>query len=384
MNDQLKAELKALIDEARNAKLETGEIKKSLEAEIEKLRSESNSRIDAVEAKTSRPPIGATEVKTIGQTVTDSDGFKGMKSNGLYSSGKVNIESFHTKAIVNATGASQPLVPAFRTSEIIANPDRILTVRNLLPSGPVSSNMVEFPKENVFTNSAAPQYSSPAFENVAKAESGITFTLGTAPVRTIAHWIAASRQVLEDAPMLQSYINKRLVYGLKLAEEAQLLTGDGTGGHVSGLITNATAYDTNLNVSGDTYIDKLRHAIYQVAASEYSASGIVVNPKDWHTLELIKSSGAGADGQYIFANPHLAGVPQIWGLPVVATNSMTEGKFLVGAFDLAAQIWDRMDSTVEVATQHSDYFTKNMVAILAEERLALAIYRPLSFVYGSF
>ena len=61
---------------------------------------------------------------------------------------------------------------------------------------------------------------------------------------------------------------------------------------------------------------------------------------------------------------------------------MTVDKFLIGAFDLAAQIFDRQDATVEVSTEDADNFQKNKVTIRAEERLALAVYRPEALVYG--
>jgi HK97 family phage major capsid protein len=115
------------------------------------------------------------------------------------------------------------------------------------------------------------------------------------------------------------------------------------------------------------------------------ATGIVLNPDDWQTIQLIKESGSGiSSGQYIFSDPQSAGVPQLWGRPVVESHSMTAGEFLVGAFNVGAAIWDRNDATVEVSREHGDFFVKNMVAILAEERLALTVYRPSAFVHGGF
>ena len=76
--------------------------------------------------------------------------------------------------------------------------------------------------------------------------------------------------------------------------------------------------------------------------------------------------------------------PTLWGLPVVATQSMASGKFLAGAFQLGAQIFDRMDAMVEISTEDDQNFRKNLVTVLAEERLALAVYRPEAFVKGDF
>jgi HK97 family phage major capsid protein len=100
---------------------------------------------------------------------------------------------------------------------------------------------------------------------------------------------------------------------------------------------------------------------------------------------LIKQSGSGiSSGQYIFANPHQRTGPTIWGVPIVSSFSMPESQFLVGAFAMAAAIHDRADATVEVSREHSDFFIRNMVAILVEERLALTVYRPDALVFGGF
>src|SRR5439155_25872626 len=152
----------------------------------------------------------------------------------------------------------------------------------------------------------------------------------------------------------------------------------GSGNHLNGLITQADSFDTAYSSTSDTYIDTLRKAIGQVyRVSQFAASGIVLNPDDWQTIQLTKESGTGiSSGQYIFSNPQAAGVPQLWGLPVVDSHAMAAGQFLVGAFNVGAQIWDREDATVEISREHASFFIQNMCAILAEERLALAVYRP--------
>jgi len=63
---------------------------------------------------------------------------------------------------------------------------------------------------------------------------------------------------------------------------------------------------------------------------------------------------------------------------------MTEGSFLAGSLGIAAQLLDREQSNIRVSESHSDYFTRGMLAILAEERLAMPVYRPEALVKGSF
>lgn len=116
----------------------------------------------------------------------------------------------------------------------------------------------------------------------------------------------------------------------------------------------------------------------QVALSEYHSSGIVLNPIDWAKIELAKDE----NGRYVIGNPQGVLSPTLWGVPVVATQSMGVGKFLTGAFDIGAQIFDRRQSSVEVGFENDD-FTKMLLTIRATERLALAVYRPEAFIHGT-
>lgn len=380
--DELKsvtAEMKTFMEKANNeidtAKSLSNETKSAISALAEKATALTDRCLELEQKMSARNDDSEKSNETIGETFIKSDEWKQLQTKR---SGSARIEL--KTAIVNATGQNQPLVPADRLAGIITNPNRVLTIRDLIPVGRTTSNLIEYTKENVFTNNAGGQYASPAFENVTKNESGITFTLQSMPVRTLAHWIPVSKQVLDDSPMLQSFIEGRLQYGLKLHEEDQLLNGDGSGAELSGILKsgNYTAYTRAR--TGDTKIDALRRAITQAALSEYMADTIVINTADWEAIELTKAT----DGQYIWTNPALGNAPQIWGKRVVATNSITAGTFLVGAFSMGAQIWDRQQSSVMVSLENSDNFVKNMATILAEERLALTVYRPAAFVSGSF
>lgn len=133
---------------------------------------------------------------------------------------------------------------------------------------------------------------------------------------------------MDDAPALESYLNSRMMYGLALVEENQMLNGDGTGDNLQGLNVVANDYETTLNAAGDTGADVLAHAIYQVSLSEFEADGIILNPADWHRIALLKD----ANGNYILGGPQAFASKVLWGLPVVSTTAQTAGKFTVGAF----------------------------------------------------
>ena len=375
-------ELKSWMEKANGEIAESKAVEGETKSALEKLAVKSSELTDKcleMERKLSMGINGESQKQdTAGELLVKSDSFKAMQE-GRSKFARVEVKT----AIVNATGQNQPLVPSQRVAGIINNPNRILTIRDLLPVGRTTSNLVEYTKENVFTNNAGPQYSSPDYENVTKPESGITFTLASAAVATLAHFIPVSRQVLDDSAQLESYVNGRLVYGLKLEEEDQLLNGNGTSGNLGGLLKsgNYTAY--NRAVTGDTKLDTIRRALTQAQLSEFTADAIVLNPADWETIELQKSSY----GEYIFGGdmgPIDALGPRIWGKRVVATNSITAGTFLVGSFMMGAQIWDRQDAAVQISYEDGDNFKKNMATILAEERLALTVYRPAAFISGSF
>lgn len=377
-------EVKKAIDQALEQSRVAGSVASETKAAMDALGAQGSAllaRLTTLEQKFTTGSVGGDggqEYKSLGTQFVEGEAFKALRANGR---GEITLEGKgfqssleYKAAIINATGQNQPLVPADRLPGIVINPNRVLRIRQLLPTGTTNSNLIEYAKENVFTNNAGPQYqASPvARENVTKPESGITFTLANTPVVTLAHWIPASRQVLDDAPQLQSFIDQRLMYGLALEEEDQLLNGAGTAGSLDGLLNQATTFNTF--ASGDTELDKIRRAIAAAQASEFQPTAIVLNYADWRDIELLKD----ADRRYIFANPQASASPVLWGLPVVPTNSIAAGTCLVGAFDMAAQVWDRQQARIEVSRENSDNFVKNMVTILAEERLALTVYRPVA------
>jgi HK97 family phage major capsid protein len=345
---------------------------------------ELKSRVTDVEQKAAHRPAGGGESKSFGQVVVESEEFKAAAASGgkARNMQPVNVGSFfQTKATITGQPA---LVAPERIPGIVAPPQRRLLIRDLFRTIRVSGNLVEFARELAFNNAAAPQYdagSPTQAEGARKPESSLQFEFAQTPVVTVAHWVPASRQVLSDAPMLQDYIDERLLYGLAFKEDDMLLHGDGNAQEYSGLIHNATAF--NLANSGDTYLDTLARSIAQLAASEYgSPSGIILNPLDfWSSgIRLLKN----ANGDYIMGDPHTVGPYMLWGLPVVVTNSMTRGEFITLDAQAAGYIADREDANVRVAEQHEDFFIRNLVVILAEFRAALVVVRPAAIVHGRF
>ncbi|MFC0245816.1 phage major capsid protein [Falsochrobactrum ovis] len=362
-----------------------GEVSSDLKEKVDKALSElgeTSTRIGELEKRAAREKeLGSDEgPKGLGDHLVDSEKFASMDKDGAFrGSIRVGVERADITSANTTVGAGRSagtsLVPGHRVPGIIAPPQRQLTVRDLIAGGQTSSNSVEYVKETGFTNNAAP-----VAETTLKPKSDITFDLTSTPVRTIAHIFKASRQIMDDAPALASYINARGTYGLKFVEERQLLNGDGTGQNLNGILPQATAFAPAItDIDNETAIDRLRLAILQVILAEYPASGFVLHPTDWARIELTKDLG----GNYIVGNAQSPIGPTLWGLPVVQTQAIDAGEFLTGAFNLGAQIFDRMGVEVLLSTENEDDFVKNMMTIRIEERLALAVYRPEAFVTGS-
>lgn len=317
------------------------------------------------------------EQKSFGQQFIEDEGVKAWLENSP-SQGKADVrfKATITSATTDADGSAGAGVPVTRLPGVLELPQRRLTVRDLLTQGRMDGNSLEYVRETGFTNNAAG-----VAEGGLKPSSDIKFDLVQTSAKVIAHWMKASRQILDDFGQLRSIIDQRLIYGLAYYEENQLLNGDGTGQNLHGILPQATAFAVpagTVTPTPMTAIDTLRIAMLQAALAEYPATGHVLNPIDWAGIELTKDS----EGRYIIGNPQGTAQPTMWGLPVVATQAMTAGSFLTGAFKLGAQIFDRWDARVEVGYVNDD-FIRNLVTILAEERLALAVYRPEAFVTGS-
>lgn len=374
-------EIKETTEQVKGEIKELGEAKTETKAAVEKLNEEYNAlydRVQTIEQKGAHLQENAQNGQyDVGAEFVKSDQFKMLQE------GRQNIARMEVKtAIINATGQNQPLVPSDRLGGINTTPNRELTIRDMIPTSATDSNLIEFVRENTFTNNAGPQVSgSPeAFENVTKPESGITFTLVTEAVQTLAHWIPASKQVLSDSAGLQSFISNRLMYGLKLYEENQLLNGTGSNGQLNGLVTQATAYTVQSpNLTNE--LDIVREMIKQAHVANYRPDGIILNPQDWYDIDVKKVGSS--DDRYIVGNPRSMSSPTLWGLPVVVTNAISSGTCLLGSFSLGAEIKDRMQAVVEVSRENSDNFVKNMCTILAEERIALCVYRTEAFITGS-
>lgn len=374
IRDSVKEEGAKALKEAEKAGTLSVDTKKTVDELLIK-QNELAAQLADIEQKQARKGAEPAQRKSFGAQAIEAhlEDIKSLMSKR----GRVNmpVKAIISALTTDANGSAGDLIVPQRVGGIFGLPERRMTVRDLITPGSTTSNAIQYVKETGFTNSAA---TVSEVLGTTKPQSEIKFDIMTTAVSTIAHWVLATKQILDDVPQLQSYIDGRLRYGLMYVEEAQLLMGAGTGTDLNGIYTQATAYSAPFVLAGATMIDQLRLAMLQAELAEYPATGMVLHPSDWTRIELTKTT----DNGYLFANPQGVSQPRLWGIPVVSTQAMTIDKFLVGAFKLGAQVFDREDANVEISTEDSDNFRKNLVTVRAEERLALAVYRPEAFIKG--
>lgn len=311
--------------------------------------------------------------KSFGEQIVNSPAFKSFVENRDQS---VRLQL--QKAVT--TVAAGPLVGVRRENDPIAMPRRRLLIRDLLPVVPTTDGSIEYAKQTVRTNAAAP-----VAEGAAKPYSDYAWEPATVPVRTIAHLAKLTRQALDDAPRVRAEVDIEMRYGLGLVEEAQLLNGDNTGQNLHGLLPQARAYakPAGVTIPNLQRVDVLRLAMLQTVQRLYSADGMVLSDLDWTLIELLKADPDGGGG-YLFSNPQGVANQRLWGIRVVATPAMPNDNFLVGNFAMGATLYDRMGVEVLISTENADDFEKNLATMRAEERIALAVKRPDAFVTGTF
>jgi len=327
--------------------------------------------------------------QSVGEAFVNSEEFKSLQGgkSGANMASPFVTKSLEQKDIYSGLPTGTPSAfGAVERDGIIPIAQRRSRVRDLFPARSTNAAVIEYFRQTGFTNAADTVAERSGSNFGAKPESSMTFVGEQAPVRTIAHWEAAHRNVLADEPQLRSIIDNELLYGLRLTEDTQILSGSGTGEDLAGILNNSSVQTYSWSSGAttpvaDTKADAVRRAATLAYLAYYEPTGIIVNPNDWEDIELTKNS----QGTYLLAISVAGGAEsRIWRIPVIDTPAIASGTALIGAFGTGAQLYDREAASIRISEQHSDFFVRNAVVVLAEERLALAVKRPESFVKVTF
>ena len=252
---------------------------------------------------------------------------------------------------------------------------RPLTIRQVITNLTTDSDVVEYVRVTTETNAAATVAEATAADGGSgvKPESVLAFERVSTAVKTIAHWIPATKRALSDAGQLRGLIDAFLRYGLDEELEDQIVNGNAVGEDFTGFAnvsgTQSQAWDTNL-------LQTLRVAKRKVrTVGRRVPTAFILNPEDWERIELAQ------DNQYRYYGNGPFGVtpPSVWGLPVIESEAVTAGVGYAGDWSTCV-LWDREQANISVSDSHSDFFIRNLVAILAELRAAFGILKPNAIV----
>jgi HK97 family phage major capsid protein len=333
---------------------------------------------------------------TKGQKFVDSDAFKTYARNPKGTSAAMHVDGMFPeydryapgpdgeKAVIySGTANTSALLPQVLAG-YYRGTERPLVMRDVLLNMQTTSDSITVPVESGFTNSAAEVAEATSTSTGAKPESALTFTETTFPVVWIAHWVPITRQMLEDLPMMQGYVDGRLMDGLKRREDNQFLNGNGTAPNLTGILAtsgiqtlDATYFTANpvATPTANVNLNKLRRAIRVVQVTgQATANFIVMNPTDLEGIDTLATT----TGEYLIGGPLMPLQRTLWGRRVVESENIAAGTALVGDGTMAAVV-DRKDAVIYVADQHSDFFIRNIFVLLAEERVGLPVFRPAAF-----
>lgn len=320
-------------------------------------------------------------VKSIGEKFTESANYKAFSANTRDVRGARHIVSTKTDSptvsTVSPAISRNTIAAPYQLAGIWGAPEQQLIVENLIPHIPVSTSAVEYLKHTGFTNNAGV-----VAEGAAKAESTFEFDLATANVVTIAHWTKITEQLAADAPAVTAYINAKMLYGLQLKVDNQIISGTGTSTQLGGFLKSGNHTDYSSAVTIPTGANLMDFALLiktKLDTLGYPPKVLLLNPADWAGLALLKDT----QKRYLLGGPAGVTTKSLWGLPVETTASVPSGKYVMADFALGSTIYDRQEVALEIDREGDD-FRKNLLTIRVERRLGLGVEDAAAIAGGDW
>jgi len=375
---------------------EADEIRSQIEAHNDRVARANEARrriLDAAPARaevlgadaTSTPTVAASE-KRVGNNIVseflDSDGIKEIRtSNAPLSPNSrigIRLDGVEARSLVTTTVAD-PLSATQRLPRVVESVQfRPLALADIIATIPVTGNAVEYVRDTSSTPGAAVEVA----EGSAKPETTYTWELVTDTVKTIAHWMDITRQALEDEGQLRALAEQKLLFGLKYRIDGQIINGNGTSPNIRGILNTSGINTYNTGTGNDeARIFSLRKAKTTVRMDEYAANTAVLSPEDWQLIELSTDD----NGAFrVTPNVQENLTPRIWGMTVIESTAIATGTSLIGDFQLGAALYDRMQPALYITDSDGDKFRSNIMTLLAEVRVGVAVFRPAAFCAITF
>ncbi|MEU5748231.1 phage major capsid protein [Streptomyces sp. NPDC047726] len=333
------------------------------------------------------------EAKSLGDLFVESESYQHATQAGFRDRPYIRAD-IEGKSIfsLSAGQVTHQVLGSAQNLGITERPFRKFHIRDLFPKSSTKQAVLYGARETGWTNNAKQVKERYAADGTSPATGADTDTWGRAPrsklsltpvmypVAEVAHLLDAHKNILSDEPRLKTFINSRMVEGVKYAEDWDLLHSVGDGQSLTG-IYNTPGVQQYTGLNTDQYSVQIRRAITKALLAEYDPTGIVLSPSMWEEVEVEEDK----NGAFRVAIAVAIGAEKkVWRLNVVETTAMADDDFLIGAFGLGAQLHDRENVSVTVSSENGENFEKGLITFRADERLALEVPRPESFVIGSW
>ena len=339
-----------------------------------------------------------TQGKTFGELFTESPAYADFTKryggrDGIIAPSTKGIQSAPFTGDMKAllTGGSATSAGAAVRNDLYAPitdliGERELSLYDLVSKGQTGSDTVEYVRVTAKTNNAAPTaeatsaglsavYGTPDAAQGYKPESSMALEVVSTTVKTIAHWMPITKRAASDAPQVRTLVDTFLRYGLEEELEDQIINGAGTGENFTGILQSSPSTVGSAGTDLDAIVDAIRTVRF---TGRRRPNALVIHPNDWYSTGFLLAKDS--QGNYLVGDPRatLDQLNSLWGLRVVVTEAMTENTALVGDFRFA-MLWEREGITISMSDSHSDFFTRNLLAVLGEMRAAFGVLDPQAF-----
>lgn len=323
--------------------------------------------------------VDAAVAKTFGEAFTKSDAYKAVRDRvagpgAIGSTEAVKVmDRAQMKTLLKVTSGGLSGVPEEdRTNLIVGMPLAGLDFLSVISTATTDSDLVEWIEETTYTNAAAE-----TAEGSAAPESALAFTVRSTAVKDVTHFLPVTRRAMNDVAFVESWINNRLVDGVRRRLQAQILNGNGSGEDLRGIYNTSGIGSVDRSATSLNMEESLHKAITTIRTTAFAEPDFIgINPEDYETIRL-RREGAGT-GAYLLGAPNVAGPITLWGVPMIVHSAFTAGTPLVGV-GREASLFVREGVSVAASDSHDDYFIKKQVALMASTRVAFAVTQPKAF-----
>lgn len=384
--EAVKKQIEGVSDEVKNVKTSVEEVKSSVQVISDE---HDRTREEIKELKAARGRQGEeTKRKTFTDVLksaieehTDDLEKMARKDSGRKKNLSIQLKAVGDITTGNVTGGTawgNVIRPG-----IIEAPKRKVHIRQLVPTGSIGPGTeFVFMRDNGGEGAPAPHT-----EGQTKAHLDLDLVESSVKIETIAGYATITRKAMNNIPGMISFLQSRLPELLLREEDRQLLVGNGVSPNIKGILTagNFTAATTSADVLIEQIIDSLGQLEDE---EEREATGILLRPREYYNFFKNKASGSGEydlPKNVTFVN----GVLYISGIPVFASTAMNKdfagaemNKFIVGDWDMGAQLLFQEDMRLEVSEHDGDNFKQNKYTWRIEETVAFPVYGDNYFIAG--